>query len=274
MRSGVMAGILIALGVLAARATAAAAGEVSDFEGIPFVWCPPGTYVEGMGVPPEEIEEKIRGGRAEWYGDAMPQHEVSIQRGFWLSKTEVTRAQWEQVMKTRPWEKAAKPEDLTLPVSQVSWEDAQLFLQRLGSAGSETFRLPTEAEWEYACRAGTETLYFFGEDHKQIDEHVWHWGNTTQAKEPWPHPTGVKKPNAWGLHDMLGNVWEWCQDNYARYPAEKQADPCVQDGGSLRVVRGGSFVEWAPLQVSSYRSGLPQGQKNATVGLRILREAD
>jgi formylglycine-generating enzyme required for sulfatase activity len=186
-----------------------------------FVLIRPGKFV--MGSP---IAER---GRDRNEG---PQHEVAITKPFYLGVTEVTQAQYEAVMETNP----SKFRGPTNPVDAVEWKDAAEFCRKLSEKMGKAFRLPTEAEWEYACRAGTSARYFFGDSDNALAEYVW-WHANSENK---PHPVGQKKPNAWGLYDMLGNVLEWCADRSGSYPSEACVDPQGPDSGSARVTRGGS----------------------------------
>jgi serine/threonine protein kinase len=176
-------------------------GTVRTFEIYPgvsmeFVWIPPGTF--RMGSPADEL------GHEE---DEGPLHEVRITKGFWLGRYEVTQGQWEPVMGSNP--SYFLGEDR--PVDSVSWTDVHDFIAKLNSWwGEELYRLPTEAEWEYACRAGTRTRFNFGTRDSQLGDFAWYGGNSGSKT----HPVGRKRPNRWGLHDLLGNVWEWCQDWY------------------------------------------------------------
>ena len=178
-------------------------------------------------------------GSADGDDDEQPVHKVRLTQPFYLGVHEVTNAQWKAVMGEVP----SQWQDADRPVEQVSWDDAVKFCRKLSAlpaerAAGRVYRLPTEAEWEYACRAGSKTRYSFGDDEAELEEHGWFNDNSGVAT----HPVGQKKPNAWGLYDMHGNVWEWCADWYGAYPANAVADPSGRDGGSIRVIRGGSWL--------------------------------
>ena len=163
------------------------------------------------------------------------QHRVEITKPFYLSAYEVTQAQYVQVMGNNPSHNKGR----TKPVENVSWHDAVAFFGKLSDEEGVEYRLPTEAEWEYACRAGTTTAWCFGDDLSQLGEYAWHRGNS----EDTTHPVGEKKPNAWGLFDMHGNVYEWCQDLYGHYESlQVVSDPIGAASGSRRVLRGGAFT--------------------------------
>jgi formylglycine-generating enzyme required for sulfatase activity len=184
-----------------------------------------------------------------------------------LGKYEVTQAQWEAVMGYNP---SAWRGQRNLPVEQVSWEDAQEFLRRLNTEeGVARYRLPTEAEWEYAARAGTTTAYSFGSDVSRLDEYAWYGGNAAHTS----HPVGQLKPNAWGLHDMHGNVWEWVHDWYATYPTGAVTDPQGPASGVSRVFRGGGRSNVAWRCRSSSRGYRPPESRLDAVGFRVLRTA-
>jgi formylglycine-generating enzyme required for sulfatase activity len=195
-----------------------------------------------------------------------PQHRVRITKPFYLGKYVVTQEQWEAVMGSNP-SNFKGPKN---PVEMVSWEDCQKFLKRLNDkVGGGKFQLPTEAQWEYACRAGSKTRYCFGNDEKQLGEYALYWCDKT-------HPVGEKKPNAWGLFDMHGNVSEWCQDWYSDsiirvagyYAKSPTDDPMGAATGHDRVFRGGSWLLPAWFCQSAYSSGSVPGYRNGFVGFR------
>lgn len=199
--------------------------------------------------------------------DEKPARKVTLTKPFYIGKFEVTQEQWQAVMGENPSQfRGAKH-----PVDGVSWDDSQVFLQRLSEklAGG-TVRLPTEAEWEYTCRAGSSTAYSHGEDAVRLGEYGWFKDNSGAQS----HPVGQKRPNAWGLFDMHGNVCEWCADWYGSgsYAAGKTVDPDGPDAGDARVLRGESWVSTADTLRSAYRVGTPPEYRNSHVGLRIVYE--
>ena len=219
-----------------------------------FVWIEPGTF--RMGSPDSEE------GRG---SDEGPVHEVEISQGFWLGKYEITQGQWEAVMGSNP--SSYKGGD-NWPVEQVSFHDVQEFIVRLNDAtDSDVYRLPSEAEWEYACRAGTSTRWSFGDSEIRLGQHAWYANNNPGH----PSEVGKKLPNPWGLYDMHGNVWEWVQDGYDGnyYANSPRVDPL--GSGSKRVVRGGSFSLSAPYVRSASRSYASPGARHPHFGVRLLR---
>jgi formylglycine-generating enzyme required for sulfatase activity len=164
-----------------------------------------------------------------------PQHQVKI-NSFAIGKYPITQAQYQAVMGNNPSNFKNNPQN---PVEQVSWNDAQAFCKKLSQITGKTYRLPTEAEWEYACRAGTTTRYYFGDDANQLENYAWYSENSNGTT----HPVGQKKPNAWGLYDMSGNVWEWCEDdwhkNYIGAPDDGSA--WLNIDNDYPILRGGSW---------------------------------
>ncbi|PID73938.1 MAG: hypothetical protein CSB33_01135 [Desulfobacterales bacterium] len=225
---------------------------VCPVTGMQFVWIPPGEFL--MGSPEDEP------GR----DDDEQQHRVTISKGFYMGKFPVTQAEWKRVMGGPPPELFFENCGDDCPVENVSWEDVQEFIKKLNQQSSEIrFRLPTEAEWEYACRAGTTTAFYNGGITEpdgadpNLDQIGWYDENSKDET----HPVGQKKPNAWGLHDMSGNVWEWCQDWYGDYPDGAVVDPEGAGTGSDRVVRGGGWDDSAWGCRSAYRdNGSPSDQ--------------
>jgi len=190
------------------------------------------------------------------------QHEVTLTKPFYMGKYEITQEQWEGVMGNNP---SSKTKGAKLPVTDVSWNDCQEFIKKLNEKTKGGYRLPTEAEWEYACRAGTTTAYSFGGEITPKDE------NYGGSKLGATVVVGGYKPNAFGLYDMHGNVWEWCEDWMADYPAGAVTDPKGPATGERHVLRGGSFRGLESVARSSHRSnGSPTDRSNAG-GFRLAR---
>ncbi|MDD3587435.1 MAG: formylglycine-generating enzyme family protein, partial [Thermoguttaceae bacterium] len=222
-----------------------------------FCWCPAGSFTMGS---PETEKGRSR---------SETQHEVTLSRGFWLLESEVTQEMWESVMGNNPSSfKGAK-----LPVEKVSWEESKKFCEELSTLSGESMRLPSEAQWEYACRAGTSSPYSFGgalNGDKANCNGNYPYGTTEEGK--YLKRTREMKsysPNAWGLYDMHGNVWEWCQDWYGDYPNLSVTDPTGQDSGSSRVLRGGGWSDDAGDCRSAYRDGNDPGYRRIVLGFRL-----
>ncbi len=207
-------------------------------------------------------------------GNEKPQHLVKITKPFYLCVYEVTQQQYEKVMGTRPWQgKGYVQEGHDYPVSYVNWNDAVEFCRKLSEKEGVEYRLPTEAEWEYACRAGTTRNYSFGDDASKLGQYAWYNKNTWNVGEKYAHRVGQKLPNPWGLYDMHGNVWEWCQDWYALYGNEKDiSDPMGPTQGRYRLLRGGSFTSQASLVRSAFRPNVLQPSfRGVATGFRPSR---
>ena len=208
----------------------------TNASGMKFVLIPSGSFMMGSAVGVEETARHYKLSKQFFEGE-HPRHKVSISKSFYLQTTEVTQEQWKIVMGNNP--SRYKPRTKMRPVVKVSWHDAQDFIKHLNEIeGTDKYRLPTEAEWEYACRAGIQTKFSFGDDDQLLEEYAWHGYNSKGRT----NPVGQKKPNAWGLYDMHGNVWEWCQDWYGPYPENHVSDPKGPLSGEARVCRGGSYA--------------------------------
>ncbi len=193
---------------------------------------------------------------------------VSLTKAFQIQTTPVTQSQWRRVMGGNP---AYFKDDEACPVEQVSWRDCHEFIRRLNDMEKHPgYRLPTEAEWEYACRAGSTTAYCFGDDDALLDEYAWHHANSGLRT----HPVRHKLPNALGLYDMHGNVWEWCQDWYDRHSPEDAADPAGPQTGLSRVVRGGAWYFDLLECRSACRNFYPPARSEFFVGFRLVRQGD
>ena len=215
--------------------------------------------------------EFIMGGReinySEYKDRELPLHRVKVSQ-FAMGKTPVTQAQWKAVMGNNPSNfQGAGCEQC--PVESVSWDDVQEYISKLNALTGQRYRLPSEAEWEYACRAGSKGEWCFGDDESQLSDYAWYAKNS----ESKTHPVGQKRPNAFGLYDMHGNVWEWVQDswnpNYLGAPTDGSAWT-TGDGGQ-RVSRGGSWDDNAINARSAVRYGLVSTVRNDNLGFRLAR---
>ena len=209
------------------------------------------------------------------YEDEKYRHEdeakvrVTLTKSFRLSKYEVTQGQWKSVMGTEPWKGLAEVQaDKDCPATCVSWDEATEFCEKLTAierkAGklkaNEEYRLPTETEWEYACRAGTTTAFSFGDDESKLGEYAWFRGNTFSAGEEYAHKVGLKKPNPWGLYDMHGNVWERCS---------QKRDGMSLDGPGVR--GGGWWFESGYCRSANRHTGFVQMEREEYLGFRVAR---
>lgn len=230
--------------------------------GMEFVLLPAGLF--RMGSPVDEPDS---------YHDET-RHMVTISKPYYIQTTEVTQGQWKAVMGENPSFHVECGDNC--PVEQVSWEDAQAFISKLNEMeGVQKYRLPTEAEWEYACRAENETAFSNGaitkikcEVDSNLDAVGWYCANADEKTQP----VASKQPNAWGLYDMHGNVWEWCQDYYTYYPTVHVKDPRGPDAGKVRVVRGGSWVSFASLCRSASRAWNGPQRRVTHLGFRVVRD--
>ncbi len=221
--------------------------EVANSIGIKLVLIPPGEFL--MGSPEEN-----------------PQHRVQITKPFYLGVYEVTQGQYQKVVGSN----RSRFKGESLPVETVSWNDAVAFCKRLSEVAKEratgrTYRLPTEAEWEYACRAGSTSKYSFGDSEAELGKHAWYKQNSDMKT----HPVGKKQPNVWGLYDMHGNVFEWCQDGDGGYEAGPASDPSGPDSATRRVLRGGSGEDGGWFCRSAFRFGSVPGDRKPCDGFRV-----
>jgi formylglycine-generating enzyme required for sulfatase activity len=204
--------------------------------------------------------------------DNETQHEVILTRGYWVADTACTQALWQAVMGENP----SHFKGPRRPVENVTWDECQEFLSRINQARSELeLRLLTEAEWEYACRAGTSTPFSFGlnvtTDQVNFNGNYPYAGGPTGKYREQTVDVGSLPPNAWGLHEMHGNVWEWCGDWYGEYASGPVVNPTGPETGHSRVLRGGSWYYIAGIARSAYRSHYPPGDRYRYIGFRFAR---
>jgi len=267
----------MAFGGLPAAETRAASQNLKttingiDFE---FVSIKPGSFRMGS--------RRVSAGEKPKHVEVSPEHKVRISRSFQLGKYEVTMEQWNTLMERNPSRRRDK--GARLPVDSVTWDEVQEFLKRLNAKdSSHVYRLPTEAEWEYACRAGRKSDFLRG-----LNENSWWegnagnvWKNRDQPGEvlegpKMPLPVGSKAPNAWGLHDMQGNVWEWVQDWYRPYTPASEKDPAGPATGDGKVFKGGSWLSWGFSKTELqpwYRDYRKTAFRHTDLGFRIVRTA-
>ena len=230
---------------------------------------PAGTFM--MGSPVTEKDRKSN----------ETQHEVTISKAFYMQTTEVTQGQWKALMGTEPWKgKPYVKEGPNNAATYASWNDAVAYCKKLSEKEGKTYRLPTEAEWEYACRAGTKTAWSFGDDEKALGDYAWYRENAWDMDEKYAHQVELKKPNAFGLHDMYGNVYEWCHDYFEEdyYKQSPAKDPTGPTSGADRVLRGGSwFYDSRTGARSAFRGWGDGGSRygpGGGLGFRVVRELD
>jgi len=233
--------------------------------GMKFMKIPAGTFL--MGSPDTEKDRH----------DNEHQHKVTISKPFYMQTTEVTQGQWKAVMDSEPWK-----EDDNVKIGPnyaapwISWNDSVAYCKKLSAKEGKTYRLPTEAEWEYACRAGTETRWSFGDDEKVLGDYAWYYNNASNIGEKYAHRVALKKPNAFGLYDMHGNVWEWCHDYYGKnyYTQSTEKDPRGPAEGSSRILRGGGWLNSSRYSRSALRGRPLADYRNYFLGFRVVRELD
>ena len=253
------------------------AGNVNSI-GMPFQLISAGRFM--MGSPENEPGHK----------ENEFLHEVRLTSDFYLGRFEVTQGQWKTVMGTQPWKGEREGrEGAKYPAVYISWDEATEFCRRLSKRDGVLYRLPTEAEWEYACRGGTDTAFSFGtaisivgtegikatNGIKDLGKYAWFKDNAWDAGEKYAHKVGQKLPNGFGLHDMHGNVWEWCGDWYSDdyYSKSSKRDPTGPEDGTGRVSRGGSCVNSPQSCRSAARTGFLPDSRNFSLGFRVLRSS-
>jgi len=228
-----------------------------------FVLIPAGKFM--MGSPEGEKDRVAHEG---------PQHEVMITKPFHMGMYEVTQEQWTAVMGTMPWKgKEETKEGATHPATHMSWNDATDFCKKLSTKTGKTVSLPTEAQWEYACRAGSKTRFCYGDDddYSKLGDYAWYRDNALRVGEGYAHAVGQKKANAWGLYDMHGNVYEWCADCWEdSYTNAAKTNPTGPASGEFRVVRSGNFAMSPVGRCRSASRCHDEPDYASTSGLRVV----
>ena len=271
--------LMLLLTIAGCRSESSASGspetqdEVTNPVDMQFARIPRGTFSMGSSLSAEGVADRF-GGQARFCVDEHPAHEVTLSKPYEIGVTEVTRSQWQAVMKTQPWRgKSAAGNDPQCPATFVTYSDALEFCERLTAINGDGFayRLPTEAEWEFAARGGTTTVFHFGDDPLQLKQYGWS-SDTADA----PQPVAQLKPNGFGLFDTCGNVFEWCSDHHsaAYYAESPKVDPTGPATGEARVLRGGSWFNTARFCRSAFRDDAVPQKKASDVGFRVVRTAE
>lgn len=250
--------------------------EFTNKIGMRFKLIPPGEFLMGQ----KDIAE--------------PVHKVILTKPFYFGIYSVTQKEWETVMDNNP----SKYIREDFPVVNISWNDCHDFINKIndlefGKNESPKYRLPTEAEWEYACRAGSTSMFYFDQKKESLDDYIWHYKNSEVTQYIYvekgivnkklvqvtktgrmPHPVGKLKPNKFGLYDMHGNVYEWCEDWFSKYPSETVIDPIgtpKERIAKCRIFRGGSYLNYAGYGASAHRDSRIPSYKGEVVGFRLVR---
>ena len=245
---------------------------LDDYEVIRLVWCPPGEFP--MGNLPSELHP---------YNPVVAQHRVELTKGFWLGATPITESQWKKIV-GQPSRLASRRSNTNqLPAQGIDWNEAHIYCQLLTElwkskniiTDEQKVELPSEAQWEYACRANTHTPWFFGNDQTKLELYGWYVKNSDDKA----HPVGLNLANPWGLYDLYGNVAEWCMDDLNLYKggseSELQINPLyLKDSPVMKIVRGGAYDHLAEECTSYSRETINLGNLfNEATGLRILLSA-
>lgn len=273
------------------RSSAPSEAAITNSLKMTFVKVPAGSYLMGSGISPSEVVN-MYGGQKSWYEEELPQHKVTLTDPYYMQTHEVTVGQWRsfvddtdykteaetnggatvlikttwQEKKGHYWDKPGFEQTENHPVTCISWNDACAFARWLSNREGRTYRLPYEAEWEYACRAGSADRFCFGNNLAKLGTYAWYWNNS----ERHPHPVGQKKPNSWGLFDVHGNVWEWCLDWHAKYPEGPVTNPEGPASGSAKIYRGGSAYSHPRFCRSAFRGGYQPDGRFSSLGFRLV----
>ena len=244
---------------------------IEPITGQKFVWIPKGCFQMGQSKADADylIKSKSRYGKLTWYENEKPQHEVCLD-GFWMATTEVTQGQYKKIKGTNP---SFFANGDNYPVDHVSWFDAKEFIKKLNTETGLEFFLPSEAQWEYAARGGTNTIWFWGNDPeiacKYANFKEWEYGCENEFKKA--SPVGTFKANPFGLYDMSGNMWEWCEDSYFAegYSKHSKNNPCLTADAPKKVMRGGNYFLAPKALRSALRARKSPDDYDTDIGFRL-----
>ncbi len=256
--------------IAASFALRARTGDVvTNSIGMKLVYIPAGLFMMGSSDSAAQLAGDYKANESD-FANEFPQHQVRISKGFWMGQTEVTQGQYMSVMNEQPWLRQNVQKHVDCPAGLVNWHKAVEFCRKLSKLEGKTYRLPSEAEWEYACRAGTTTRFSFGDSDSSLGDYAWFSRNANDS----PRMIGHKKPNPWGLYDMHGNVTEWCSDWYDKdyYSNSPNVDPNGPTPGAERCCRGGSFYSRVSNELrSSFRTRQKPYGEYRGLGFRVVR---
>jgi formylglycine-generating enzyme required for sulfatase activity len=274
LKRGLLAGLALALITVVGWYVYVPKKAITNSIGMKFLLIPTGSFMMGSSISPEEVASKYGGSSTAWYESEHPQHSVEITNPFYMQATEVTQGQWKKVMGDNPSDFKDCGEEC--PIERVSWDDANKFISKLNEMeDTSRYRLPTESEWEYAYRAGTTTIFTFGDDASELGEYAWYWDNSEKRT----HPVASKRPNSWGLYDMHGNVHEWVEDDWHYYYDGAPIDGSAwikKPRSGYRVKRGGSWSTTALVcrsasRYNAARAVLGSEYRSNSIGFRVAR---
>jgi len=236
---------------------------------------PAGKFLMGGEAPAAQIAAKFSqyASTEASFAPEHPQHEVTISKPFYMGMLEVTRDQWVAVMGPGPWKgKKCDRADSGNIANHISWEDASAFCRKLSAQTGKSVALPTEAQWEYACRAKSTSAFYFGDDEARLERYGWYAANTLGRGASHPHTAGRMPPNRWGLYDMHGNIQEWCRDWYDEkfYAGTENTDPENTTKSDRRVLRGGHWGLYPDGCRSAFRSADGPTVRKCSRGFRVV----
>jgi formylglycine-generating enzyme required for sulfatase activity len=285
LQAGLLSAIVLFCGCVSTAPTAADPKadktltlDLGDGVTMKLVLVPAGEFMMGGKFSAAESAKRF-GGKAAHYVGEHPRHRVAISKPFYIGAFELTQAQWETVMGSKPYDgKMLTKTGPDFPVSWVQWVEAKEFCAKLSKKLGKKIALPTEAQWEYACRAGSETEFCYGDNPATVSDYGWLGSNMVDndKNKTYARKGGLLKPNAWGLYDMHGNVWEWCADLYAQdfYASGNEVDPLCKEGKTV-ASRGGSWYNGAVnLRSTARNSWTGAKYRHYNYGFRVILEVE